>query len=165
MHHVPFVNPARSNWQPLEASASLGDRYEYMLETAGDQFTIALRIIAEADQRPVVFQCMAGKDRTGLLATVLLGVLGVDEDSIAADYARTSDNLPAMLARWAERGSTSTYDPEVIKPYLTADAATMRQALDAIRHTHGTIEQYMIDHGLLPGEIAALRAQLIDTAD
>ena len=162
VHHVPLVDPARSNWQPLEASASLGERYEFMLETAGDQFTAALRLIADDSQRPVVFQCMAGKDRTGLLAAVLLGLLGVDDETIAMDYARTSEALPAMMARWEARGST--YDPEVIRPYLTADAATMHHALGAIRKGHGTIERYTLDHGLSPDEISALRAKLIDTS-
>jgi protein-tyrosine phosphatase len=161
VHHVPLVDPARSNWKPLEASASLAERYEFVLETAGDQFTIALRLIAEASNRPVVFQCMAGKDRTGLLAAVLLGLLGVDDDTVAADYERTTDALPAMLERWAARGST--YDPEVIKPYLSADAATMHHALAAIRARHGTIERYVLGHGLEPDKIELLRATLIDT--
>ena len=159
VHHVPLVDPARSNWQPLEASASLGERYEFMLETAGDQFTIALRLIATDDKRPVVFQCMAGKDRTGSSPRCCSASSGRRRDD--RDRLRAHPNaLPAMMARWETRGSI--YDPEVIKPYLTADAPTMHHALAAIRNRHGTIEQYTLDHGLEPDEIAALRASLID---
>jgi protein-tyrosine phosphatase len=161
VEHIPLVDPARSNWQPLEVSASLGERYRFMLETAGDQFVVALRVIASEDNRPLVFQCMAGKDRTGVLAAVLLGLLGVDDDTIVADYERTSDALPAMMARWEARGGLG-YDPEAIRPYLTAEAATMRHALAAVYEAHGSIEQYVLDHGLGPDEVAHLRATLVE---
>jgi protein-tyrosine phosphatase len=164
VEHIPLVDPSRSNWQPLEASASLAERYQFMLETAGDQFVLALRVIAADERRPLVFQCMAGKDRTGLLAAVLLGLLGVDDDAIVADYERTSDALPAMMARWEARGGLGQYDPEVIKPYLTAEAATMRHALGAVYDAHGSIEQYVLDHGLGTDEVAHLRATLVDFA-
>jgi protein-tyrosine phosphatase len=162
VEHIPLVDPARANWQPLVASATLAARYEYMLETAGDQFVVALGVIAADANRPLVFQCMAGKDRTGLLAAVLLGLLGVDDDSIVADYQRTADALPEMMARLeARRGSEHL---ETIKPYLTAEAATMRHALATLQASHGSIEQYVLDHGLTPGQIADLRAGLVEPA-
>lgn len=162
VEHVPLVDPARSNWQPLDASATLGERYQFMLETAGDQFVVALRVIAADAKRPLVFQCMAGKDRTGLLAAVLLGLLGVDDDAIVADYERTSDALPSMMARWEARGGLGRYDPEVIRPYLTAEAATMRHALAALYDSHGSIEQYVLDHGLARDEVSHLRTALVE---
>ena len=39
--------------------------------------------------RPVYFHCAAGRDRTGTMAMVLLGVLGVREGDIAKDYELT----------------------------------------------------------------------------
>lgn len=164
VEHIPLVDPARSNWQPLDASATLGDRYRFILENAGDEFVGALRVIAADSNRPLVFQCMAGKDRTGLLAAVLLGLLGVDDDTIVADYERTSDALPAMMARWEARGGLRQYDPEVIKPYLTAEAATMRHALAALYDSHGSFEQYVLDHGLTADEVTHLRTVLVEPA-
>ena len=108
VHHVPLVDPAQPSWQPLEASATLGERYEFILGTAGSQFVVALRLIAEAGHRPLVFQCMAGKDRTGLLAALLLGLLGASQETIVADYARSSDAIPAMLAASTQVGRCTT---------------------------------------------------------
>jgi protein-tyrosine phosphatase len=160
VQHVPLVDPARADWQPIDASGTLGERYEHVLETAGEQFAVALRVIADADKRPVVFQCMAGKDRTGLMAAVLLGLLGVDDDAIAADYERTTDALPGIIERLRAGGSRR--DPDTIKPYLTADAATMHHALGAIRARHGSIEGYVADHGLDAATIATLRRELVE---
>ena len=50
----------------------------------------ALEIIAEPENHPLVFHCNAGKDRTGSLAAVVLGVLGVMDEDIIEDYALTS---------------------------------------------------------------------------
>jgi len=163
VHHVPLVDPAQPTWQPLEASATLGERYEFILGTAGAQFAVALRLIADSGHRPLVFQCMAGKDRTGLLAALVLGLLGVTEDTIVADYTRSSDAIPTLIARLGSRGSV--YDPEVVRPYLTADAETMEFALAKIRERYGSIEQYVVDHGFEPSDIANLRAALVEPTE
>ena len=39
------------------------------------------------------------RDRTGVLAAILLLTLGASEDDIVADYARTGDNMPAIIER------------------------------------------------------------------
>jgi hypothetical protein len=69
-----------------------------------------------------------------------------------------------MMARWEARGGLRQYDPEVIKPYLTAEAATMRHALAALADSHGSVERYVLDHGLTADEVAHLRAVLVDPA-
>ena len=38
----------------------------------------------------MVFHCTAGKDRTGLMAMLLLGALGVPDDDIVRDYELTT---------------------------------------------------------------------------
>lgn len=43
-----------------------------------------------AHQKPVYFHCGAGKDRTGTIAAMLLGLLGVSQGDIDADYELTS---------------------------------------------------------------------------
>ena len=46
--------------------------------------------------KPILFHCNAGKDRTGILAMLLLGLNGIDEETILEDYAKTEENLPLM---------------------------------------------------------------------
>ena len=48
-----------------------------------------LQIIAEPANHPLVFHCAAGKDRAGLIAATVLGLLEVDDEEIVADYAAT----------------------------------------------------------------------------
>ena len=48
--------------------------------------------------RPAVFFCNAGKDRTGVVAAMVLGLLGVDDETVAGDYALTQEVLDAIYA-------------------------------------------------------------------
>ena len=46
-----------------------------------------------------MYHCAAGKDRTGVVSAVLLGLLGVPDPVIVADYAATKENLDAIVER------------------------------------------------------------------
>ena len=72
----------------------------------------ALSILAENDA-PTVFHCAAGKDRTGLLAGLLLSLLGVSDRQIVHDYALTADVLHHLQARYEAR----TRDPRFREHY------------------------------------------------
>ena len=74
--------------------------YELLLETGSADFAVALKTVVcnlEAG-RSVVFFCKAGKDRTGLMAMLMLLVLGASEGEVIEDYARSdSDETVAGL--------------------------------------------------------------------
>ena len=52
-------------------------------------------------EHPVVFHCAAGKERTGILAGLLLSALGVSDETIMEDYELTNLSLAAHLS-WAK---------------------------------------------------------------
>lgn len=61
--------------------------YRTMVEEGGDMIAAAVTAVMEGlDRGAVVFHCTAGKDRTGILAAVLLLLLGVGEEDVIADY-------------------------------------------------------------------------------
>jgi hypothetical protein len=51
-----------------------------------------------------VFHCTAGKDRTGLLAALLLSAIGVRREHVLADYALTAAGIERMRV-WATNSS------------------------------------------------------------
>ena len=53
-----------------------------------------------ADAQPAVFFCSAGKDRTGVLAALLLAILGVPDAEIVADYALTGEVVSVIIERF-----------------------------------------------------------------
>lgn len=56
----------------------------------------ALAAVADADEGGVLFHCMSGRDRTGLVAMLLLNLVGADPDAIVDDYLDTVRNADAL---------------------------------------------------------------------
>jgi protein-tyrosine phosphatase len=67
----------------------------------GSMLPRAVEHLASLAGRPTVFHCAAGKDRTGLLAAVVLRLVGVDDELIVADYMDSAHNMPRMMERFA----------------------------------------------------------------
>lgn len=156
-HHLPLfeVVPGHKRVWP----ASLSELYRGMLRDAAGQVVRVLDVVAAADAHPVVFHCVAGKDRTGVVAAVLLGILGVGDDDIVADYVMTQEVMPAMRARWdASAGPDLKELPQHI---LQAEADTMRQLLAVLRDDHGSVIDYARDSGLRDHVVAELRRALL----
>ena len=157
----PESRPPRT-WSSGEVIA-LDDLYLLMLDRFGHRFVAVLEIIAVGNMQPVVFHCAAGKDRTGLVAMLLLGLLGVDPDIIGADYALTDARMPILLERHQARAALEEGAvAEVAQQRWAVDAAAMRSVIDKLVAEHGSIEGYVLAHGLSPEAMAGLRATLIE---
>jgi protein-tyrosine phosphatase len=102
-----------------------------------------LAVLADPAAYPAVFHCAAGKDRTGLLAAVVLGLLGVSDDDIIADYALSQQAMTRMLA-WlrAERPEVREQIEGSAAAIVTAEPDTMSLFLGRLRHQHGSFPGY-----------------------
>lgn len=141
----------------------LGGFYSAMLEDAAVHVRAAVEAIAEPDGGPVVFHCTAGKDRTGVLAGLLLRLLGVDDEVIVEDYALTARAMAALKERIEVR------DPILAAQMQQGDQArfsaaptNMEQMLAAIDERWGSAEKYAATIGLSEETIAALRSKLLE---
>jgi protein-tyrosine phosphatase len=167
VHHRPIVDETRRrpDDEPLP-ERGLDEIYVLMLDRFGDRVATVVELIGDADGHPAVFFCAAGKDRTGLVAAVVLGALGVPDETIAADYAFTAGILPVLAernrARAEARGAPAEVQLEAYGQALaSAEAATMLSVLSRLRAEHGSIEGYLERHGLAPDAVESLRAGLL----
>jgi protein-tyrosine phosphatase len=162
IHHVPLIDPEKRQQSGLDTETmTLVDLYRFLLESAGPEFVEVLQLIAEPANHPLVFHCAAGKDRAGLVAATVLGLLEVDDEEIVADYAATSAALDALKERAAKRATTTGRPPQA--RFMTADAATMRDVLAWLHAEHGGFAPYALSHGFTEDELALLRASLAET--
>jgi protein-tyrosine phosphatase len=113
----------------------LRHRYSGMLESGYLSVRDSLEVIASGE--PVVFHCMAGKDRTGLVAAVLLSILGVADEDIAADYEMTRFGA----ARWRQWRDAKFGKPE-IEGGLDTPAEAMRQTIAEVNGRFGSMVGY-----------------------
>ena len=160
--HIPIIDETRPppDWEDARGKP-LDHLYLLMLERFADRFIAVLRLIADDEAQPLVFHCAAGKDRTGLVAMLVLALLGVDPDVIAADYGMTDERMPLLLERHQARATEGAI-AEVAEQHYAVDVAAMRAVIERLTTEYGSIEGYVLAHGLEPGAVAALRTSLLD---
>ena len=117
-HHLPVV---KTLWERPEvteehvAERFLAERYLVMLDEGRESLATALRLLGESDRVPAVFHCAAGKDRTGVLAALVLSLLGVDEKVIATDYGLSRLGMDRMI-EYVRETYPERYDSMVDQP-------------------------------------------------
>lgn len=127
----------------------------------------------QAGDTPLVFHCAAGKDRTGFCAAIILGLVGVDEQTILADFDLTNSavDLFAFTIKHRAAGMGLTdgehpfekMAPDVRDALMRADPAYLKAALDAVIAAHGSIAGYVRDDlGLDEAQITAIRHRLLE---
>lgn len=136
--------------------------YRAMLDQGPDRFAHAIHVLSVPEALPAVFHCAAGKDRTGLLAALILGGLGVDDDTIAADFAasatameRKRDWAASEMPEWIERMSSM---PGYM---MAAHPDAIRTILDDLRVRHGSIVGYLSSIGVGSAALADLAGSLV----
>lgn len=106
--------------------------YREALDLDAARFGEAIGVLAEADGG-VVFHCSGGKDRTGLLAALLLRLVGVPVEAVEADYVRSERRL-----RLAD--STPRHD-------ISAPREVINRVVDETEARHGTAAVYLLQAG------------------
>jgi protein-tyrosine phosphatase len=125
-----------------------------VLERLQPQVREALAAIAAASPGPLLFHCVAGKDRTGVIAALLLALADVEPAAIAADYAASAENLrDAYLTRYPE------VDPAAIIESLRCPEEAVHNMLRYLDQVGG-IRAYLGGIGLDAAEITRLHARL-----
>jgi protein-tyrosine phosphatase len=113
-----------------------------------------LDVIADAAAEPLVFHCVAGKDRTGLIAALLLSLADVEPDAIAADYAASTSQLAdAYFLRY-----TNLQRAEVLEA-LRCPEEGVHNMLTYLAQ-YGGAAGYLRAIGLSDARIARLRGRL-----
>ncbi len=121
-------------------------------------------IAAEVAEHPTVFHCTAGKDRTGIVAALVLAFLGVSDEDIVADYALTQDVMPAMIERFPRRALRSSAGDRYPSPILRAEAETMSETLTVLDEEYGSAAGWAAAADLDPTVVTGLRTALLTEA-
>ena len=141
------------------AAEFLRDRYLDMLVHGGDSIGRAVELISS--DTPALFHCAAGKDRTGLLAMLVLGAVGVGHDDIVEDYALTSASMDEFRANAARDPLVAAGLANTPVMFFAADPAAMSRVLTDIEAAHGSVRGYVRSIGVGPDVLAALEANLL----
>ncbi len=129
--------------------------YMRYLRRRPDSIVEAVRTIAGSDGA-VLVHCAAGKDRTGTVVALVLDAVGVERETIVADYLATGERIDAIFDRLV---NTRTYREE-LKDSSAGQTAplpgTMERVLELVDERYGGSVGYLRGHGLANEELALL---------
>ena len=154
------------------AARYMVDEYRQFPTRNGAQRAVRRVVALLAAGRPVLTHCFAGKDRTGFVVATVLESVGIDRDTIVADYLRSNDAVPQLRERISEmiqHRADTELTPEVVtftEARLSDGVLGVRaEYLDAARRTideqFGSLDVYLHDAGISDGDLDQLRAALL----
>jgi protein-tyrosine phosphatase len=150
----------------IRRGSELREYYSEIFDVYGESLARAVSLLSDPTNQPAVFFCTSGKDRTGMLAAVILSALGVSDEDAAADFARTIELWPPeQTARAIAAAEASGLDRETVKLTIEAPPELMVELLQGLRARHGSAGEYLLAKGLREQELQALRSGLIETED
>lgn len=130
------------------------------------EFSKIFQILIEKPTEPMLFHCMAGKDRTGVVAALLLSALRVPRQLIEEDYIYTNTVLEDIERGFTEIGYIlpSHIDQELVKAIYEARIEYIRAFFDEIEQQYGDVDIYLSKGiGLSDEDLTLLRSHLLDS--
>lgn len=148
--HVPMLDQLNSG----KFRDALPDRMLTVYKSLLDNDAPSIRRVMEAVDECgagacTLFHCRAGKDRTGVIAMLLLGLTGVSDKDIVADYAATQQYLGRGLRaqRLAVSALLCRRAPRCL---FEAIPSEMELALAHVHERYGTAREYLERHAQVP---------------
>lgn len=159
-HHLSLLEQyAVKIYEPGDdPSARLTTTYLWILANSGHLIAQALNTMAEEPNLPALFHCTAGKDRTGVLAAMLLGILDVDEEQIMADYALTNHTMDRLYPLLCSIPGNE----ERPRASFEAQPKAMEATLAVLNKEYGGAQEYAFSQGVSEANIQQLRNSLLE---
>lgn len=153
--HIPMLDHIQSNIAYDFISsfpASIPAMYIDLLDNSALSFKAVFDLLADERFSCCLFHCTAGKDRTGLVTMLLLGLAGVDDETIIEDYSYTRHLLP--LPEEVRKLGLPEY-------LFSSEPASMRETLGYVYKKYGSIPEYLERIGVDEGMRARIIAKLL----
>jgi len=156
-HHIPMLDHIFSSAgqrTPNTFPSSLEEMYLSLLEESGDDFRQLFELFASSAYQRFIFHCTAGKDRTGIVAALLLCLAGVEEQTIVEDYTHSEELLRDIFSK-VDLGGLPRY-------VLASHAQTMQTLLGNFKAQYGGVQGYLCQIGVTPATQAEVLRKLLD---
>ena len=162
--NLPLFDAERGTGATGDLDLSLNDIYRILVEDRGPAIASVVRELATPGALPAVVHCSVGKDRTGVIVALVLSVVGVPDEVIALDFAATGlflsgEQRAVMIAMIASYGM----DEDRAAELMSSDPVLITEVLASVRRYHGSVESYLVAHGVSHEEIEVLGRELLES--
>lgn len=150
-----------------EVQQMAADMYPSLIRSEYSQLQYAafLRLIIETPEGAVLWHCFQGKDRTGWGAAFILSALGVERETIIADFDLSNEAYRELVARLnkdiIDRGGGEA-EMDVVQAFMGVSTKNFRNTLDLIDREFGGMNDYLQNQLFLtPDDIRLLRKRYL----
>lgn len=147
------VNPAIT-----DNSILLSEIYKNSVEKYSINYAKAFKTLAVAET-PALFHCFLGKDRTGILASMILDLTGVCKEDIIADYQVSGTYLNPFYKRELEANSGLIWENN--DDHLFSEPGNISSLLDYLDNEYGGVAGYLQAAGVAKEEIETVSRLLL----
>jgi protein-tyrosine phosphatase len=158
-YNVPLLDNIYSNNLAGIFPESMGKMYIGLLTDSKNSMREIFRIFAEHSDGCALFNCTAGKDRTGTVAMLLLKLADVKEDDIIADYALSNQFNDKILA--IQRQAYEEHGVMLPDYLFEAHPKDMAETLEFLRKQYTDAETYLMQTGVPVDEIDQIKKRLL----
>ena len=147
---------------PADSSIRLSTMYSTVLDERGETVKEIIEAVSQPGTLPAVFHCTAGKDRTGVLAALLLGIAGVPREGIVEDYVLSARFLYGSATVPPDGSGADQYPPFEEYQAMWCPPAAMGLTLDHLESKYGGIETYAKSVGVDDATLSNIRDALVE---
>ena len=161
---IPFSTwPWPGNAEANPNATHFGEIYFYRIseEPFAARLVDALEIIADRDNHPLIFHCSAGKDRTGVLAAMVLAAVGVVDEDVVDDYTRSAPFMIDIRDRMTRDPDTGPGVKDLPDFNWDASAESMAIFLSLLRRQFGSAAGYLKANGASSSLVDRLKLALL----
>lgn len=149
--NIPFITEGIIDLRKIQISGfHVPEFYQDLIDSHEAVYQIMTFIARQ--KGCVLFHCMAGKDRTGVTAMILLGLCGVAKEDIIANYQVTRTYLKDYV---------DLHLREELKELEYSKAEWMEESYDYLIDKYGSFENYLLEVGLSHRTIKKLKKRFI----
>jgi len=151
-HNIPFITHQVSDITLSSYQTSMGDFYVNLLEE-NETLKKIFDAMDQANEGCIVFHCQAGKDRTGIIAMLLLAIAGVEKKDIVSNYEVTYTNLADFMLRNIPDG--------VPKEFVYSNRDYILRAYEYILDSYKSVDHYLMTKGIDQDVIERVKNRLL----
>ncbi|WP_152655403.1 tyrosine-protein phosphatase [Oceanobacillus sp. CFH 90083] len=156
-YNIPLLDPATLT---TKMPKSLIEMYILMLESSKSKFKKIMDVFLHEKGNSVLFHCRVGKDRTGVLAAILLDLADVPKDIIVKDYALTGEYKKITDEELNKRPPLMSRNQ--FKVMLGCEPSYMEDFLNYLYEKYESAAGFLKKVGLTDEEIKVLRDDFVE---
>lgn len=156
--------PLHNGWDTIMENNkpdSLGYLYTSVLDNAQETVGKVITAVASPDAFPTIVHCQVGKDRTGIVLGLLLGLAGVPHETIIKDYTYSYNFLLPIVDEYRVKIHQQGGDLSLFDMLIQSPPEAMSQMLTHLDEKYGGIRPYLRHIGLSEEQLDLIKSQLV----